>query len=162
MDIVWSYCLIGIITLVLLIIRIINSKLLERFMQTYPTCKKYIIFKKDFFYTIARLATVCTIIINSMTLYGHSRLNGSSIIMTLFLVIMCMLSGISFIAIDEEKHFNIGGYTIEEDHIKDIKIKEGKKRLTCTILFKEEMNGYQGMEFYIIGKKMKEFITQIQ
>lgn len=162
MDIIWSYCLVGVITLVLLIIRTINSRLLKNFMEQYPTGKKYMVFKKDFFYTVARIAVVCTIIINGMTLYGHGRLNIPSIIMTILLIIMCILSGISFIAINEKKHFNIAGYNIEEDNIKDIKIKEGKKRLTCTILFNEEMNGYQGMEFYLFGKNRHEFVADME
>lgn len=162
MDIIWSYCLVGIITIVLLIIRTINSKILKDFMKQYPTGKKYMVFKKDFFYTVARIALICTIIINGMTLYGHSRFNIPSIIMTILLIIMCILSGISFIAIDENKHFNIAGYNIEEENIKDIKIKEGKNKLTCMILFNEEMNGYQGMEFYLFGKNRQAFVADIE
>ena len=148
MDIIWSYCLVGVITLVLIIIRLINNNLLKKFMEEYPKGKKYVVFKKDFFFTVARIAVICTLVINAMTLYGHNRLNVPSIIMAILLIIMCLLSGISFIAIHEKKHFNIAGYNIEDENIKDIRIKEGKKKLTCTILFNEEMNGYQGMEFY--------------
>ena len=105
MDIIWSYCLVAIITLVLVIIRLINNKILKKFMEEYPSGKKYVIFKKDFFFTVAKIATVCTIIINVMTVYGHSRLNVSSIVMTILLITMCLLSGMSFVALNEDKHF---------------------------------------------------------
>ncbi|WP_053985547.1 hypothetical protein [Niameybacter massiliensis] len=162
MDIIWSYCLVAIITLVLVIIRLINNKILKNFMEEYPSGKKYVIFKKDFFFTVAKIATICTIIINVMTVYGHSRLNVSSIVMTILLITMCLLSGMSFVALNEDKHFNISGYELEESNIKDIKIKEGKRKVTCTILFNEEMNGYQGMEFYLFGKNRQLFIEQIE
>ncbi|MEG0952712.1 MAG: hypothetical protein RSE96_12380, partial [Niameybacter sp.] len=114
MDIVWSYCLIAIITLVLVIIRLINNKLLKQFMEKHPEGTKYVVFKKDFFYTVAKLAVLITLIINGMTLYGHSRLNVPSIVMTLFVVMMCLLSGISFVIVDGKKHFDISGYELSE------------------------------------------------
>lgn len=131
-------------------------------MEKHPEGTKYVVFKKDFFYTVAKLAVLITLIINGMTLYGHSRLNVPSIVMTLFVVMMCLLSGISFVIVDGKKHFDISGYELSEENVKDIKIKEHKMRLSCTILFNEEINGYQGMEFYLFGKDKQKFIDQIE
>lgn len=162
MDIIWSYVLILVITLVLVAIRMINDKIIKDFMNSHQNAKKYLIFKKDFFWTVTKISIVCTVIINGLMLYGHHRVNAQSIIITLLVIFMCALSGINFAVVDERKAFNIAGYSLEEDFIKDIKIKDHKKRLTCTVLFKEEMNGYQGMEFYVFGSKKEEFIKQIE
>ena len=162
MDLIWSYALILVILLVLITIRVINNKIVNEFMREHDTAKKYLIFKKDFFWTVTKISAVCTILINGLMFYGHQRINNQSIILTLLILIMCVLSGISFVAVDEKKAFNIAGYNLEEDQIKDIKIKEHKNRLSCTVLFKEEMNGYQGMEFYVFGTQKESFAKLIK
>lgn len=162
MDLIWSYVLILVILLVLITIRVINNKIVNEFMREHDTAKKYLIFKKDFFWTVTKISVVCTILINGLMLYGHQRINIQSIILTCLVIIMCVLSGISFVAVDEKRAFNIAGYNLDEDQIKDIKIKEHKNRLSYTVLFKEEMNGYQGMEFYVFGTQKEAFAKSIK
>lgn len=162
MDLIWSYVLILVIILVLIAIRLLNNKILDEFMVEHDTAKKYLVFKKDFFWTVTKISVVCTILINGLMFYGHQRINYQSIMLTLLIIMMCILSGISFVAVDEKKAFNIAGYNLEENQIKDIKIKKRKNRLDCTILFKEEMNGYQGMEFYVFDKEKEEFFNKIK
>lgn len=162
MEIIWSYVLIAIITLVLITIRMLNNKIVNDFLKEHETAEKYVIFKKDFFFTVAKICVVCTILINGLTLYGHQRMNTQSIVLTFLIIGMCLISCMSFVAVDENKAFNIAGYLVEEDAIKDIQIKEHKNRLTCKVLFKEEINGYQGMEFCIFGQKREAFINKVE
>lgn len=162
MEIIWSYVLIAVITLVLITIRLLNNKIVDGFMKEHEAAQKYVIFKKDFFFTVAKVCVVCTILINGLMLYGHQRINGQSILLTCLILAMCLISCISFVAIDENKAFNIAGYAVDEEAIKDIQIKEHKNRLSCTVLFKEEINGYQGMEFCVFGQKREAFIKQIE
>ncbi|MFQ9695931.1 MAG: hypothetical protein ACLRY5_03785, partial [Zhenhengia sp.] len=69
MEIIWSYVLIAIITLVLITIRMLNNKIVNDFLKEHETAEKYVIFKKDFFFTVAKICVVCTILINGLTLY---------------------------------------------------------------------------------------------
>lgn len=162
MEIVWSYVLIVLITLVLVTIRVINNKLVNNFLKEHETAEKYTIFKKDFFFTVAKICVVVTIIINGLTIYGHQRLNIQSILLTLLIIGMCLISCISFVAVDDQKIFHIAGYLINENAIETIKLKEYKSRLNCKILFKEEINGYQGMEFCLFGQKRQTFKNKVQ
>lgn len=110
MEIIWSYVLIAVITFVLITIRVLNNQIVNDFMKEHETAEKYVIFKKDFFYTVAKVCVVCTILINGLMLYGHQRINSQSIILTCLILAMCAISCISFVAIDKNKAFNIAGY----------------------------------------------------
>ena len=162
MEIVWSYVLIILITLVLITIRIINNRLVNNFLEEHETAEKYRIFKKDFFFTVAKICVIVTILINGLTLYGHQRINLQSIILTLLIIGMCLISCISFVAVDEHKVLNIAGYLINQEAIEEIKFKEHKNHLSCKILFKEEINGYQGMEFCLFCQKRQTFKNKVQ
>ena len=162
MEIIWSYVLIVVITLVLITIRVINNKLVSNFLEEYGTAEKYVIFKKDFFFTVAKICVIFTILINGLTLYGHQRINVQSIILTALIIGMCLISCISFVAVDDHKVLNIAGYLIKEEAIKEIKLKDYKNHLSCKILFEEEINGYQGMEFCLFGQKRQTFKNKVQ
>ncbi|MHC1750215.1 MAG: hypothetical protein AB9856_18255 [Cellulosilyticaceae bacterium] len=162
MDMKWTYLLAVIIYGVLFAIKMINKKISYDFTKglvKQPIAMKG--FKKDFYSSVAIICIVISIGINvATTLTGHG-INIDSIIVTILVMGMAFISGMTHIFVNEEKEMCIAGYILKKGDIKSFKEK-GSRKLTQEIIFAEPIGGYDGIVIKVPANQKKQFIDCIQ
>lgn len=162
MDLKWSYYLIVIIYFILIALEVLNKKKAQEFKKNHEKVQQYKAYKKDFFTTVAKICVVLSVIINGLCLYGGNTLNWNSLIITVAIIGMALITSNIQILVSEEGEFNIGGLDLNAADIKDF---ESKKRKNCTknsIAFQDNINGYEGIEFYLSEGQSDKFLENMK
>lgn len=162
MDMKWTYLLTIIIYGVLIAIKLINKKIsydFTRKLENPPIQMKG--FKKDFYSSVAVTCIVIAVGINLATILTGHGVNVDSIIVTLLVIGMACISGMTHIFIDNNEKICIAGYILKKGDIKSFKAK-GKNKLTQEITFTEPIGGYEGIVINILGNQKEQFVTCIE
>ncbi len=160
MDIKWSYYLIALIYVLVLVLRCINMQKAAQFKKERGTVLKFFTIKKDFFTTVAIICSIVAIGINGAALIGGKALNANSIIITLLVIGFTAVNSFTSILLDEEsKSVLFYGYTIEEGEVESLKVKEKSNRTIYDITFTKEIDSYNYAKLIVYGNeraKLKE------
>lgn len=154
MDIKWSYYLIALIYVLVLVLRCINMQRASRFKKEHTTHLKFFTIKKDFFTTVAIICTIVAIGINGAALIGGKSPNANSIIITLLVIGFTMINSFTSILLDEEANTALFyGYTIGEGEVESIKVKEKSKSTVYDITFTKEVDSYNYAKIIVYGNE---------
>lgn len=154
MDIKWSYYLIALIYVLVLVLRCINMQKAAHFKKEHTTYLKFFTIKKDFFTTVAIICSVVTIGINGAALIGGKALNMNSIIVTLLVIGFTIINSFTTILLDEENNMTLFyGYTIGEGEVESLKVKEKSKRTIYDITFTKEVDSYNYAKLIVYGNE---------
>lgn len=158
MDIRWSYCLIGIIYVLVLGLRAVNFIRRKQFEKEHTDSIQVFSIKKDFFTTVSIICTVVTLGINGAALIGGKPINLSSIIVTLLVIGFTVINSFTYILFSEQAGQVVFlGYTLRQGDIESLKIKERSKRITFNMTFSKDIDGYNYTKVMIFGKNRKAF-----
>lgn len=169
MEMNWVYLLIAALYVILIINKILYSRLEKEVKQVAGEhFTKHMVLKEDFFTTVASVCVVGAVIINILCLIGGNGINFSSIIVTVLVVGLALMSG-RLPMWGTNGGFEIGDYTLSAEGIKQIKTKRRGAYTRYHIVFEEEQNGYDSIGFYcgnkytgIIQEKLKKIETKGQ
>ena len=163
MDIKWSYYLVMLIYVLVIVLRLINQSKTSHFQKEHTHVLKFFTIKKDFFTTVTIICTIVTLLINTAALVGGKALNTNSIIITLLVIGFTIINSFSSILLDEsDKIAMFYGYTLEEGEIEALKSKEKANRTIYDITFTKEIDSYNYAKIIVFGKerqKLKEALN---
>ena len=143
MDMKWTYLLAVIIYGVLVLIKIINKKINHDFIKALEAPPiKFVGFKKDFYSSIAMICIVVSIGINLASVLTTHPINWDSIMVTILVIGMAFISGMTNIYVGNDNTVCIGGYIFKKGDIASIHLKN-KKGNSQEIIFKEDIGGFQ-------------------
>ncbi len=158
MNIKWAYGLIAVLYILLIILRVINSKLEKQYTSEAKNSKQIYAIKADFFTTVAIACILVTLFINIAALVGGKSLNMQSIIITILVIGFTIIN--SFISVsfsNDEKTMNILGYTVKEDEFKEIKQRGASVRLSLD----KDIESYSYVKMLVVGKDKQSFLNMI-
>ncbi|PHV71952.1 hypothetical protein CS063_00300 [Sporanaerobium hydrogeniformans] len=165
MDIKWSYYLIGLIYILVIVLKMINNSKSKTFKEQYPKAIKILILKRDFFTTVSLCCTVGTLFINGAALWGNKPFNTSSLLITFLVLGFTYFNSVSTLFIDEEAHkaFLIG-YELCPEEIESHKVKVKKNMNFYEMNFTKEIDSYNYIKFISFGqnKNKIEFLWDVK
>nr|WP_302596006.1 hypothetical protein [uncultured Cellulosilyticum sp.] len=157
MDIKWSYYLIALIYVLVIVLRLINMGKATKFKEEHVSHLKFFTIKKDFFTTVTIICIVVTVAINGAALIGGKNLNMNSIIITLLVIGFTLINSFTSILLDEEGNKALFyGYTIEEGEIESLKAKEKSKKTIYDITFTKEVDSYNYAKLIVYGSNREK------
>lgn len=157
MDIKWSYYLIALIYILVMILKLINSTLTLRFKKQNESTIKLVAVKRDFFTTVSIICIFTTIFINAAALNGGKSINAPSILITLLVVgFTLMNSFIHIFVAQKEETILLLGYSLKKGEIETIKQKERKGFTSYDITFTKEIDSYNYAKLMVFGKERNQ------
>ena len=162
MDIKWSYCLIGVIYILVAILKMINAMKTREFKDGKRKIIKLLVIKRDFFTTVSIICIFVTIFINGAAFKGGKPLNKASILITFLVIGFTLLNRILHIFVaEEEKELLFLGYALQKGDVESCKFKERKHFTSYDITFVKEIDSYNYTKLLVFGnerEKLKEVI----
>lgn len=157
MDIKWSYYLIILIYMLVIILRLVNSLSAQKYKKQHQDYKAVFSIKKDFFTTVSIACLVTTVAINSAALIGGRPINKSSIIITILVIGFTLINSCYKIYFSEESTSVCWlGYEINAGEIEELKIKEGQMKTVISMTLSKEIDSYNFAKLVVFGKDKKE------
>ena len=152
MDIKWSYYLIAVIYILVIVLRLINTTRVTKFKQTHQDCIKVFSIKKDFFTTVSVICILATLAINIAALCGGRPVNITSMLVTLLVIGFTIINSFSNIMVSEEaKEILFCGYTLNKGDIENVKVKTQKVRYVFNVNFNKEVDSYNYAKILAFG-----------
>ncbi len=156
MDIKWSYYLIVIIYVLVIILRLANSLSTQRYKKQHNDYKAVFSIKKDFFTTVSMACLVTTIAINIAALLGGRPINKDSIIITLLVMGFTLINSCYMVFFSETSTSVCWlGYELNSGEIEDLKIKEGRIKTTLSMTLTKEIDSYNYAKLVVFGLNKK-------
>ncbi|OON95666.1 MAG: hypothetical protein ATN36_07690 [Epulopiscium sp. Nele67-Bin005] len=160
MEVAWSYNLIKLLYVILIVAKILNIYIIKNIENNHDV-KKFNIYKKDFAVLIAFGCLVCAIIINIMIFVGGTPFNQDIVVITVLMLGIAFLSSRSSVLMGEQTYLNVGGYTVEPQLIKNVDSKKRGFYTIFTLNYAEEIHGYKKQVLYYTGQDETSFLEQI-
>ncbi len=156
MDIKWSYYLIAIIYVLVLVLRLMNIISARRFKNQYKDCKSVFSIKKDFFTTVSTACIATTIAINGAAMIGRRPINKDSILITILVIGFTIINSCyTVLFAEEEGCVCYLGYQLKQGDIEELKIKEGRLKTTVSMTLTKEIDSYNYTKLMIFGNNKK-------
>lgn len=163
MNIKWAYYLIAIIYVILIVLKGINYLNLKAYEKENADVHKAVIFKKDFFTTVALICIVVTCAINIAAIIGGKNLNTSSIIITCFVIGFTMINSFEYIRFsDVTQTLFLAGYTLKDGDIEKVKYKQGSRRNALRVTLTREIESYYYIKMSVYGKNKDQVVTLLE
>ncbi len=153
MNIKWSYYLIGLIYILVIVLKVINKNKSQAFKSQYPDAIQILTLKRDFFTTVSLCCIFATLFINGAALWGGKPLNGSSIFITLMVLGFTYFNSIAYILFSvEQNKALLFGYELEPEEIEKYKVKEHKHVCFYEMTFTKEIDSYNYIKLLAFGE----------
>lgn len=160
MDIKWSYYLIGVIYILVIILKIINTTKVQQFKKENNQAMKLLTIKKDFFTTVSLICIIVTFFINTAALMGEKPINKPSILITLLVIGFTFINSVLNIFLSQENEIVLLlGYELKKGEIEHLKVKERKLFTSYDMTFSKEIDSYNYAKLLVFGKQ-REALTQ--
>lgn len=163
MNIRWSYYLIAILYILLILLRGINYLNEAEYKKENANYGKVLSIKKDFFTTVALICIVVTCAINIAALIGGKAINTSSIWITLLVIGFTILNSITVILYSKENNsVCFLGHTLKSSDIESLKVKSSKKVTKLNLIFAHEIESYNYAKIFVFGKEKENLIKMLE
>lgn len=152
MDIKWSYYLIAVIYILVIVLRLINNTRVSKFKADHQDCIQVFAIKKDFFTTVSVICILVTLAINIAALCGSRPLNTNSMVVTVLVIGFTVINSFSNIILSEaSKEMLFCGYTLAKGDIENVKVKTHNVRYAFSINFNKEIDSYNYAKIVAFG-----------
>ena len=153
MNIKWSYYLIGLIYILVIVLKVINKNKSQAFKEQYPEAIKILILKRDFFTTVSLCCIIATLFINGAALCGGKALNISSLLVTVLVLGFTYFNSLSYILLSvEQNKACLFGYELIPEEIENHKVKSHKKMSFYEMTFNKEIDSYNYVKLIAFGE----------
>ncbi len=162
MDIKWSYYLIALVYILVILLKCINNGIASQFKNEHQGVIRLVVLKRDFFTTVSVICAATAIFINTAALSGGKSINIPSILVTLLVIGFTLINSVIylFVAPNEEKIL-LTGYQLERGEIENVKVKERRGFSSYDITFTKEIDSYNYAKLTVFGKARNELKTTI-